>query len=67
MVKKLLEHVISYKGKYLIGDDLQFQRFIPFSSLLVAQQHEGTHDVGEIAEISIYRSRSRGNRKRFWT
>jgi hypothetical protein len=34
-VKKHLDHASSYKGKHLIGDSLQFQRLISFSSMWV--------------------------------
>jgi hypothetical protein len=37
----------SYKGRYLIGASLQFQRFSPLSSWQEAWQHPSRHGAGE--------------------
>jgi hypothetical protein len=42
----------SYKGQYLIGAGLQFQRFRPLSSWQKAWPHLGKHGAGEGAESS---------------
>lgn len=39
VVKKHHDHGSSLKGKRLIGDDLQFKRFIPLSSWQHADRH----------------------------
>jgi hypothetical protein len=43
-----IHHVLvnSYKGQFLIGADLQVQRFSPLSSWQEAWQHPGRHGAG---------------------
>jgi hypothetical protein len=50
-----------YKGQYLIGAGLQFQRFSPLSSWQEAWQHSGRHGASEGAKSST--SWSEGNQE----
>ena len=43
-----------YKGKHLIADALQGQRFSPLSSWQEAWQHAGRHGAGEGAASSTF-------------
>ena len=59
--KRHHDHGNSYKGKHLIEACLQFQRFIPLSSIQEAWRHADRHGDGKIADSST--SRSIGSRK----
>jgi hypothetical protein len=43
-----------YKGKHLIGDSLQFQRFSPLSSWLETREYAGRHGDGEGVQSSTF-------------
>ena len=60
-MKKHHDHSNSYKGKHLIGADLQ--RFSPLL-LREAWQHAGRHYAGEVAESSV--SESASSMKKQW-
>ena len=64
-MKRHHDHSNSYKGKHLIGADLQFQRFSPLSSRWEAWQHAGKHG-SQRAEISTSWSIGSSRRLSHW-
>jgi hypothetical protein len=60
-VKRHHDHGNSYKGKHLVEDGLNFQRFSPVSSWQEAWQRAGRHGAEEVTGSSI--SGSAGSRK----
>ena len=57
-MKRQHDHGNSYKGKYLIGSDLEFQRFSPLSSWQEEWQCAGRPAAGG-AEVCVLISSSR--------